>query len=116
MAEHITLFQEAEKGFGTISHGRDGKRNRLMPAREVTDLLGMNHGALLGTVLTAVRITAIRQSFPSQAAPVCSLGKKDTITIMETVLCSAQCDICRASAACASLLGGGKGMAGLCWL
>lgn len=40
MAEPIIPFQEAEEGFGTISHGRHGKRKRLTLAREVTESLG----------------------------------------------------------------------------
>lgn len=40
MAEQITPFPVAEQGFGTISHGKAGKRKRLTPAREVTDPLG----------------------------------------------------------------------------
>lgn len=40
MAEQIIPSQEAEKGFGSISRGRGGKRNILMLAREVPDSLG----------------------------------------------------------------------------
>lgn len=39
MTEPIIPSQEAEKRFGSISCGRDGKRNVLMLVREVPDSL-----------------------------------------------------------------------------